>query len=163
MLRQFGRTGITDAGMRCAMGEGRVLIRQELQIVRQDYAGDRALGMSDTHRTIDQMTYLFGDAGESQELAGNILEKILQVDLLLIGGAESCTCLLPNKRHYRHMVELGVVETVEEMNRARTGRGVAKTNLPGEFRVSRCHEGRHFLVADLHVLHKTFGLFQRHV
>ena len=115
-----------------------------------------------TERSIKCRTCSGTLANPTNSLATS-LKRYLQVDLLLIGGAESRARLLPNQCHHRHMVELGVVETVEEMNGTGTGGCEAKTGLPGEFRVRRCHEGRHFLVADLYVFHKSFGLFQGYI
>ena len=46
------------------------------------------------------------------------LEEAVQVDLLKPVGAERHALLLPDDRHDRLVVELGVVQTVEELNRA---------------------------------------------
>ena len=72
---QFGRPRIAHAGMRRAVRHRRILVRQELQIVRQNDAGDRALGVRDPHGAVDQMAHLLGNAGEADELAGHILEQ----------------------------------------------------------------------------------------
>src|SRR6185437_2025842 len=49
------------------------------------------------------------------------------------------------------------------MDRAGTGGGIAEPDLARELGVSRGHEGRHFLVADLDILESVRGLLQRHV
>src|SRR5204863_3140603 len=46
-------------------------------------------------------------------------------------------------------VELGVVEAVQEVDRARAGGGYADADLTREFRVAAGHEGSHLLVSDL--------------
>ena len=61
------------------------------------------------------------------------------------------------------MIEFGVVESVEKMDRSRPGGRVAKTDLAGEFRMGRSHEGRHFFMTDLDVFHEVLCLLQRHV
>ena len=142
---------------------GGILVGQELQVVRQDDAGYRPLCMRDPHGAIDQMAHLLGDAGHADKLAGNVLEKVLQVDLLLIRSAESRARLLADQRNHRHMVELGVVKAIQQMNRARTGRRVAKAHLARELGVRRRHKGRHLLVADLDVFHKILGLLQGYI
>ncbi len=70
--------------MRRAVGQRRVFVGQELQVVRQDDAGDRALGVSDANGAVDQMAHLLGDAGQADEFAGDVLEQVLQIDFLLI-------------------------------------------------------------------------------
>jgi hypothetical protein len=47
------------------------------------------------------------------------------------------------------MVHFGVVETVQQMDRARPGSGQAHADFAREFRVTARHECRHFLVARL--------------
>src|SRR5205085_11252839 len=57
--------------------------------------------------------------------------------------------LLPDDRDHRLVVELGVVEAVEKVNRAGPRGRDADACLPGELGMRTGHEGRHLLVADL--------------
>ncbi len=70
---------------------------------------------------------------------------------------------MADQRNHRHMVELGVVKAIQQMNRARTGRRVAKAHLARELGVRRRHKGRHLLVADLDIFHKILGLLQGYI
>ena len=145
------------------MGERRILVAEFLQIVGQDHAGDRPLVVGDAYRAVDQMPNLFGNARHADILARDILKKALQINFLLIAGAERGPRLLADQRDDRYVIHLGIVEPVQEMDRARSGRGVAQTDLTGEFRMRRGHEGRHLLVADLNIFHLSLGLLERHV
>jgi L-alanine-DL-glutamate epimerase-like enolase superfamily enzyme len=55
------------------------------------------------------------------------------------------------------VIHLRVVEAVQQVNRARTGRRQADADLPGELRVRARHEGRHLFMADLNELHVLDG------
>src|SRR5205823_2259374 len=79
----------------------------------------------------------------------DVLEQRDEVDLLLVVAAETHARLLADDRHNRLMVELRVVETVQEMDRARAGRRETHADLPGPLRVRTGHERRHLLVAHL--------------
>ena len=59
------------------------------------------------------------------------------------------------------MVELGVVEAVQEVDRARSGGGQADTHLIGPLGVRAGHESRHRLVADLDVVDPVFRALER--
>ena len=56
-----------------------------------------------------------------------------------------------------HVVEFGVVQTVEEVHGARTGRGHAHADPAGELRVPDGFECSHLLVARLNELGVVFG------
>ena len=90
-----------------------------------------------------------GSVAISHELVGDVLEERDQVDLLLVAAAERRARLLADDRDDRLVVELGVVEAVQQMDRARAGRGHADADLAGELGMAAGHEGRHLLVADL--------------
>ena len=59
--------------------------------------------------------------------------------------------LLADDRDHRLVVELGVVEPVEQVDRARPGRRHAHADLVGELGVRARHERRHLLMAGLDV------------
>src|SRR5205814_1716812 len=71
------------------------------------------------------------------------------IDLLLIVAAQRRHRLLADDRHDRLVVELGVVEAVQQMDRSGPGRGDADADLAGELRVATRHERGHLLVARL--------------
>ena len=90
-------------------------------------------------------------------LVRNVLEERRQVDLLLIVAAERGHRLLADDRDYGLVVELGVVQAVEQVDRARARGGDANPDLAGELRVTAGHERRHLLVADLDELRIAAG------
>ena len=55
-------------------------------------------------------------------LAGDVLEQRDEIDLLLVVAAERRARLLADDRDHRLVIELGVVEAVEQMDRARARR-----------------------------------------
>ena len=79
----------------------------------------------------------------------HVLEQAEQVDLLLVVAAQTEPGLLADDRDHRLMVELGVVEPVQEVDRARPGGCQADARLARELRVRAGHERRHLLVANL--------------
>ena len=60
-----------------------------------------------------------------------------------------------------HMVQLGVVEAVQEVDGTRTRRGHAHADLAGELGVAHRFEGGHLLVAGLYELGRRFRLDPR--
>ena len=107
------------------MGERRILVLEFLQIVGQDDAGDRPLVVGDAYRAVDQMPNLFGNA-RHPDIFGDVLKQVLQINFLLVAGAESGSRLLADERDDRYMIHLGIVESVQEMDRARSGRRVTQ-------------------------------------
>ena len=144
------------------MGERRILIFEFLQVVGQDDAGDRPLVVGDAYRAVDQMPDLFGNA-RHPDIFGDVLKQVLQIDFLLIAGAESGSRLLAYECDDGHVIHLGIVEPVQEMDRTGPGRRVAQADLTGEFRVRRGHKGCHLLVPDLNIFHAFPGLLERHI
>ena len=90
-----------------------------------------------------------GHHGHLHVLVRDVLEQALEVDLLLVVAAHAGPRLLADDRQHRLVVELGVVEPVQEMNRAGARGRQADAELAGELGVRAGHERRHLLVADL--------------
>src|SRR5690606_40480336 len=61
----------------------------------------------------------------SSDLGGDVLEQRLEVDLLLVAAAHGAAGGLPDDGHDGHVVEFGVVEPVEQVDRAGPGGGGA--------------------------------------
>ena len=68
---------------------------------------------------------------------------------------------LPDDGQHRHMVQLGVVEAVEQMDGARSRSGHAHTEVAGELGVAHRLEGGHLLVAGLDELWRGVGFDPR--
>src|SRR5512132_1735665 len=71
------------------------------------------------HGAIDEVRCLPGVVAFAEVLVRDVLEQRVQVDLLLEVAAERHPLLLADDRHHRRAVELGVVEAVEQVDRAR--------------------------------------------
>ena len=108
-MRNDARRRVADAGMHGRMFVRRRFVRLVLKVVRDDDAGDGALGERDAKRAIDQVLDLPGHHRGLHELRRDILEKILQIDFLLIRTAHREPRRLPDDRNDRLMIEFGVV------------------------------------------------------
>ena len=79
----------------------------------------RALGERDADRPVQHVGQLLGNRDHLHVLAGDVLEQAEQVDFLLVGAAHGAAAGLPDDRDHRDVVELGVVQAVEQVDRAR--------------------------------------------
>ncbi len=139
----------------------RVLVGLLLDIGGHDHGGDRARRLRDPVRPVDHMARLRGRRDLLHVLARDVLEQHGQVDLLLVARAERDQLLLADDRDHGLVVELGVVETVEQVDRARAGGRHADADLAGELGVGAGHERRQLLVARLHELELVAVLVER--
>jgi hypothetical protein len=94
-------------------------------------------------------------------LVGDVLEEAPEVNLLPIAGAENAPRLLTGDRENRLVIELGVVEAVQRMDRPRARGHEAHTETAAELGVRASHQGRRLLVADLDELEAIPGASQR--
>lgn len=76
---------------------GRLLDRLALDVVRDDNAGHRPLGLGYSQRAVDDMANLRRYDDHLYVLVGDVLEQAEQVNLLLIGAAERGPCLLTDE------------------------------------------------------------------
>ena len=121
-----------------------------LQVVGDDHAGDGALGERDPAGAVDQVADLRRARWPSATYScATSLNRRRQVDLLLVVAAEAGARLLADDRQHRLVVELGVVEAVEQVDRAGPRGGQADAELAGELGVGARHERGHLLVAHL--------------
>jgi hypothetical protein len=127
----------------------RRLERLLLQVGRDDHAGDRARRPRDLDRAVDQVRDLAGRHRDLDVVARDVLEERAEVDLLLVARAQREALLLTDDRDHRLMVELGVVEPVEEVDRARPGGREADPDLAAELGVGARHERRELLMGGL--------------
>ena len=95
----------------------------------------RVLAMR-TARSIRCRTWL-GTLAMRDEVGGDVLEQRLQVDFLLVVRADRRARLLADDGDHRHVVHLGVVQPVQQMDRARAGGRVAEPDLAGELGMRR--------------------------
>ncbi len=69
--------------------------------------------------------------------------------------------LLTDDRHDRLVVELGVIQAVEQVDRAGAGGRQADPDLAGELGVRAGHERGHLLMADLDELRAVIACVRR--
>ena len=81
--------------------------------------------------------------------AGHIFEQRLQIDFLLILAADGGGGRLPDDGDDRLVVHLGVVQAVEQVDRARPAGGHADADRAGELGVRARHERRQLFVPGL--------------
>ena len=131
-----------------------------LHVVGEDDHGHAALGLCDTHRPVDEMPSLFWRRTDLDELR-DVLHQRSKVDLLLVVAAQRGARLLAHDRHHRLAVELGVVQSVQQMDGARPGGRQAHADLTGEAGMAAGHEGCFLLVPDLHEVERILHAAQR--
>jgi hypothetical protein len=90
-----------------------------LDVGGDDHARDRPRADRHVHRPVDQMADLRRRHAGLDELRGDVLEQGREVDLLLVVRAQRERLLLPDDGHHRLVVELGVVQAVEKVDRTR--------------------------------------------
>ncbi len=103
-----------------AVRHRRIVVLELLEVVRKYDAGNAALVVRDANRAIDQMAHLLWNARHSHIFC-DILEQVLEIDFLLIARSQSHSRLLADKRDNRHVIHLGVIQPVQQMDRAGPG------------------------------------------
>ena len=107
----------------------------------------RPAGQGVADGQVDQRRDLDGDV-DHHVVLGHVGEQPLEVDLLLVAGAEQLRLLHPGDGQHRLMVELGVVQPVEQVDAAGPGRGQADAEPARRLGVAAGHEGGGLLVVD---------------
>ena len=93
----------------------RFLVFGFLQIVRKDERGDAPFRDRDAHCPVDEMAHLRRHHCLLDEFAGDILEHVGDVDLLLVLPADRRARLLAGDRQHGHLVEPRVIKAGDEM------------------------------------------------
>ena len=93
--------------------------------------------LGDPHRPVDQVADARGLVGLLAERRCDVAVELQQLHLLLEVAADRADERLSDDRDDRLVVELGVVEPVEQVDRARAGGGHADPDLAGELGVRR--------------------------
>jgi hypothetical protein len=98
---------------------------------------------------------------DARVVDADIGEQLVELDILLGMGVNQVVKLQAGDRQHRGTVELGVVESVEEMNPARPGGCKTDAELAGELGIGTGHEGSRFLVPHLDKADIPLPLAQR--
>ena len=132
-----------------------------LHVGRDDHSGHRPLRGSDAQGAVETVVQGGGDVDLLHVRAGHVLVQAQQVDLLLLVAPHDAGEGLADDGDHGLVVELGVVEAVEEVDRTGPRRGHAHAHLSGELGVGAGHERGHLLVTRLHELGLVPTLAQR--
>ena len=108
-----------------------------LNVLRKDHAGDGVLIHRDAEGAIDAVPHGRRAGHGDAIFAGDILEERLQIDFLLILAADRGRRGLADDGDDRLVIHLGVVEAVEQVDRAGAAGGHADADRAGEFRVAQ--------------------------
>ena len=135
--------------------------RRLLDVAGKDDGGDAASRLRDSQRTIHQVAHLIRRHADLDEVPGHILEERRQIDLLLVVTADRATHRLTNDGEDRLVVQLGVIESVEQVNGPGSRGGEAHTHLAGDPGMAAGHEGGLLLMPDLNELEAVAGPAQR--
>ena len=111
--------------------------------------GDTALGERGAAARVDERAHV-ARAHDLLVVDGDILEEGEEVDFLLVMRADQIVVGLAGDRDDRRAVHLGVVKTVEQVDRAGTRRREADAEPARVLRVAARHERRGLFVAHLH-------------
>ncbi len=141
--------GVGGPGEDRAVAHRRVFVGRLLNVLGEDQRGDGARGAGDLHRAVDQVAGLRRRHAGLDELRGDVLEQRVEVDLLLVVGAQRRRFLLADERDHGLVVELRVVEAVEQVDRAGPGGRHADADLAGQLGVRAGGEGGDLLMARL--------------
>src|SRR4051794_7770652 len=108
--------------------------------MRNDHAGRPASGQRAANGTIDDEEQLLRCRHRLEIETTDILVQRADVDLLLIRAPQGASVLLADERDHRLLVELGVVETVQEVDGTGSMRGDATADPARELGVPARHE-----------------------
>ena len=111
--------------------------------------GDGPVGDRVADGQVDQGRDLHRDV-DHHVVVCDVLEELLEVDLLLVAGAEQLGLLHARDGQDALVVELGVVEAVEQMHAAGPGGRQAHPEPARDLRVAAGHERGGLLVVDQH-------------
>src|SRR5436189_1563603 len=86
---------------------------------------------------------------DSRIVNRDIHEYAVKIDVLLRVRLDQIVEMMAGDRQDRLSIELGIVQSIKQVDAPRTGGGEAHPKLAGEFCITAGHEGRCFLVPDL--------------
>ena len=149
VVRRRARPGEADARMQGPVLARRALVRHVLQVVGKHQRRHTALAERDADRAVDEVAHLRRGCGLLHKGAGDVLVHAAKIEFLLVVAAHGGARLLSGDRQHGHVVHTGVVESGDQMRRARSRCRQADAEMAREFGVGAGHERGHFLVANL--------------
>ena len=134
----------------------RFLALHGLHVVRNDNHTRLAVSDRDAARAIHHDLRLRG-RHDGLHVSRHVGKGALQIIFLLIGAAQRFQCLLPDNRDDRLIVHVGVIQTVQHMERAGAGSRGAHTEFARPFGVRGRHQGADFFVRRTDVFERQIG------
>ena len=128
---------------------GRFLVRELLPVVGTIEVRDALARQRRAARGVDQAVRMLGAVDLLVE-HGHVFEQPQQVHFLLVMHAHHVVIGLPGDRQHGRAVHLGVVKTIEQVDRAGPAGGNADAEPTRELGVAAGHERRALLVSHLH-------------
>ena len=99
-------------------------------------------------------------AHDARVVDGNVHVQLVQLDVLLGKGVDQVGVRHAGQRQHRHLVELGVIQSVQQVDSAGTGGRQTDAQATGEFGVAAGHEGGRLLVPHLHEADAVLAIAQ---
>ena len=110
--------------------------------------GNAVISHSSSTSQVGDVLYVRGTHDSLIENS-NIREKFVEGYILLRVGSDEIVELQSSDRQHRLGVELGIVETIQQMDTAGTRRGETDSQLSCEFGIATCHESSSLFVPHL--------------
>ena len=143
--RRGRRTGRAD------FRPGILACRGHLDVVRHGQVGHPAPGIRGAHGDVHQCGQL-RRVVDHLVVDRDVLVEPVEVHFLLVAGAQHRGFLHASDGQHRHVIQLGVVEPVQQVDATWTRRGQADADLPRGLGVGGRHERGRLFVMDQHEL-----------
>ena len=125
-LGRNGNRGGEKIGAMCGDVGGRALALgvPVLHVLRNGDVRHGAIAQRGLNRLVDDIDDVIRP-GDALVVGGDVHIELVEIDVLLVVGADQIVERVAGDGQHRLAVALGIIETVEQMNAAGTGRGQA--------------------------------------
>ena len=120
-----------------------------LQVEREGDVRHATLRDGGSHSEVDEVDNV-RRAHDPLVEDGDVLEQVIQVDVLLVQGSDQVVVGHAGEGQDRRLVHLGVIQTVQQVDRTRAGGRQAHPEAARELGIAAGHERRRLLVTDMH-------------
>ena len=122
-----------------------------------DHCGNRAPTAGNSDRAVEHIGQLFGDGEYLAVLIGHIFEEAEEINFLLVRATHCRAGGLAHDRDNPYVIKFGVVEAVEQVDRAGSTGSGAHADSAGELGVAASLEGGHLLMPCLNKFRLIIG------